>query len=79
MPLPDAAQYAPHRAAMFHIGRSGSTVLGKMLDEHPEIAWDGEVYAPIINLWRLRPGGETIGPMPSDALRIVRARLEAMR
>jgi len=32
---------------MFHIGRSGSTVLGDMLDQHPRIYWDGEVYDPV--------------------------------
>jgi len=30
--------------AMLHVGRSGSTVLGNMLDEHPEIVWDGESF-----------------------------------
>lgn len=28
---------------MIHTGRSGSTVLGQMLDQHPCIFWDGEV------------------------------------
>lgn len=30
--------------AMFHIGRSGSTVLGDLLNQSPKIFWDGEVY-----------------------------------
>ena len=30
--------------AMFHIGRSGSTVLGDLLNQSPKILWDGEVY-----------------------------------
>lgn len=30
--------------AMLHVGRSGSTVIGNMLNAHPEIVWDGEVY-----------------------------------
>ncbi|MBT9314746.1 hypothetical protein [Leptothoe spongobia] len=29
---------------MFHIGRSGSTVLGDLLNQSPKILWDGEVY-----------------------------------
>lgn len=29
---------------MFHLGRCGSTVLGRMLDQHPGIAWAGELY-----------------------------------
>jgi LPS sulfotransferase NodH len=32
---------------VIHAGRSGSTVVGDMLDQHPEVSWDGEVYQPI--------------------------------
>lgn len=32
--------------AMFHLGRSGSTVLGDLLDQHPDIFWDSEIYLP---------------------------------
>lgn len=31
---------------MFHVGRCGSTVVARMLDEHPEITWDGEIFEP---------------------------------
>ena len=27
---------------MFHVGRSGSRVVGKLLDQHPQIDWQGE-------------------------------------
>lgn len=30
--------------AMFHTGRCGSTVLGSLLNQHPEISWAGEVF-----------------------------------
>lgn len=30
--------------AMFHSGRCGSTVLGDLLGQHPEIFWGGEIY-----------------------------------
>jgi hypothetical protein len=33
------------RVVMFHIGRSGSTVLADMLGQTPTIHWDGEIYA----------------------------------
>ncbi len=36
---------------MFHIGRAGSTVLANMLNQHPSIGWDGEIYAPTQRLW----------------------------
>lgn len=29
---------------MFHLGRCGSTVLGRMLDQHPGLTWGGELY-----------------------------------
>ena len=38
--------------AMFHIGRCGSTVLGDMLDQHPSIHWDGEIYEPGGSVWK---------------------------
>lgn len=36
----------PGSVAMFHVGRSGSTVLGDLLNQHPKILWDGEIYEP---------------------------------
>lgn len=30
--------------AMFHGGRSGSQVLGDLLDQHPDVAWSSEVF-----------------------------------
>ena len=29
---------------MFHVGRCGSTVLGDLLDQHPLVKWDREIY-----------------------------------
>jgi len=31
---------------MFHNGRSGSTVLGDLLDQHSQFLWDGEIMKP---------------------------------
>ena len=38
---------------MLHLGRCGSTVLSKLLDQHPKIYWDGEVFRRIFarRLW----------------------------
>lgn len=54
----------------FHIGRSGSTVLGDLLDQHPAIHWLGEIYE-----WpefRDRPAAPGPG---SELLRRLRTRL----
>ena len=36
---------------MLHLGRSGSTVLGDLLDQHPYVKWDAEIYGPMRKLW----------------------------
>ncbi len=33
-----------HKIVMFHFGRSGSSVLADMLNQHPAIHWDNEIY-----------------------------------
>lgn len=35
--------------AMFHLGRCGSSVLGYLLDQHPQIDWGSEVFHYIYN------------------------------
>lgn len=34
---------------MFHIGRSGSTVFADLLNQHPQIYWDGEAYLSLFS------------------------------
>lgn len=34
--------------AMLHVGRCGSTVVARMLDDHPEVTWDGEIFEPSV-------------------------------
>lgn len=36
---------------MFHVGRCGSTVLGDMLGQHPEMHWDREIYESALAAW----------------------------
>lgn len=58
----------------FHIGRSGSTVLGDLLNQHPGVQWLGEIYE-----WpefRDRPAAPGPG---SELLRRLRTRLPAVR
>jgi hypothetical protein len=40
------------RIAMFHMGRSGSTVVARLLDQHPKIYWGHEIYYPIFKPYR---------------------------
>jgi LPS sulfotransferase NodH len=38
--------------AMFHTGRCGSTVLGNMLNQNPEISWAGEIFEDMRKRYR---------------------------
>lgn len=38
------------RVAMFHMGRSGSTVLGKMLNQHSQVFWASELFYKYRNI-----------------------------
>jgi len=38
--------------AMFHTGRCGSTVLGNLLNQNPEISWAGEVFEDMHKRYR---------------------------
>ena len=66
---------------MLHTGRSGSTVLGNMLDEHPSIFWDGEtIERPFHQLAHAK--GESIGEQfgalgPAESARRVERRRRA--
>jgi hypothetical protein len=44
---------------MLHVGRCGSTVVAEMLDRHPSISWDGEVFEPKV---RAKIGFEDVPP-----------------
>lgn len=46
-----SSRFRPGNVVMFHIGRSGSTVLGNMLNDRPDMLWDGEVYEHAIQHW----------------------------
>ena len=36
----------PCNIAAFHLGRSGSRLLGDLLNQHPNVMWDGELMTP---------------------------------
>jgi len=44
---PEEQTVSSGHIVMFHIGRSGSTVLADLLDQHPEIYWNGETFHKI--------------------------------
>ena len=67
----------PEHTVMFHIGRSGSTVLADLLGQHPQLHWDNEVYLPIFLAWERGEGsigdGNQIDPIQYLADRIDQA------
>jgi len=36
----------PCNIASFHLGRSGSRLLGDLLMQHPKVVWEGELFSP---------------------------------
>jgi hypothetical protein len=45
---PALSRWRPGGVAMIHTGRCGSTVLSDLLDQHPDMYWDGETYGRVI-------------------------------
>lgn len=41
--------------AMMHIGRVGSTVIGDMMNQHPDIFWDGEPFEKLMRIGSEKP------------------------
>jgi hypothetical protein len=58
---------------MFHVGRSGSTVLGDMLGQHPRIQWGSEIYHFALRDWR--NSGRRDAPQARDALDLLSRRI----
>ena len=56
---------------MFHVGRSGSRVVGKLLDQHPEIDWQGEALKrPKVNKFAAQLSD------PNDAAQLTRISID---
>jgi LPS sulfotransferase NodH len=61
------------RLAMFHIGRCGSTVVAKLLEQHRNIYWANELYEPIFKQWnRLNPDFTQPGIMPMHPIKYLK-------
>ena len=59
---------------LFHIGRSGSTVLGDLLDQHPRMFWDQEIYRSLEDKAPLLTEGHN-PELAGKALEILRLRM----
>lgn len=64
---PIAEPFRPGNIVMFHLGRSGSTVLAELLNKHSRIFWGAEVYNRIFLQWaRNNNGIEVVEEMTED-------------
>ncbi len=63
---------APEHVMVFHIGRSGSRVLGDLLQQHPVLHWDHEAYVSQLKTAR-RQGAER---PDGDPIELLQARLD---
>jgi hypothetical protein len=45
---PALSRWRAGGVAMIHTGRCGSTVLSDLLDQHPDMYWDGETYGRVV-------------------------------
>jgi hypothetical protein len=68
------APRARKRSVMFHVGRSGSGVLGDMLNQHPDLLWENELYEKMLTAYERHYGPFDVGDprCPIDPLLAVR-------
>lgn len=65
----------PGTIAMFHIGRSGSTVLADLLAQHQKkIYWDGEVYERLFRSCEKKNGGLMASHLSVDPIKLLQKR-----
>jgi len=60
---------------VFHIGRSGSTVLGDILNQHPRIFWDSEIYERLLPQWTTQVSALDIRDLSEDPLQFLKNRM----
>jgi len=60
---------------MFHIGRSGSTVLGNLLGQHSKIFWDGELYERLFRSYERQGFKVEDQDVEVDPVRVLRKRM----
>jgi hypothetical protein len=65
----------PGNMVMFHVGRSGSTVLSETSKQHPRIYWDGEIYEKLFQKWERMDGGIEAQAAQADPLGFLKQRM----
>lgn len=67
----------PHQAnmVMFHLGRSGSTVLTDLLAQHPQVFWDGEIYEELFRQLERKGQASQAGHLPVDPMELLGQRM----
>ena len=64
---PFTEPFRPGNVVMFHLGRSGSTVLAELLKQHSRIFWGSELYNRIFLQWeRKNDGKEVVEELTED-------------
>lgn len=69
----------PRPVVMFHVGRSGSRVVGDLLDQHSAVTWEGEIYRKAMRYRRKGIPDKVKGEWPVDAEGLLAARLRECR
>lgn len=68
---PILSPFRPGNIVMIHLGRSGSTVLADLLEQHPKIYWGAEIYNRIFRHW-VKEGKEEIESFPYHPIDFLR-------
>jgi hypothetical protein len=66
---------ATERVVLFHVGRSGSTLLGDLLGQHPQFYWDGEIYEDLFQAMEQRRRRPRTAAREIDPLRYLECRM----
>ncbi len=72
---PMLSYLSKRRVVLFHIGRSGSTVLGDLLNQHSEIGWDGEVYEKLFRSLNISSVTSGHDQLSADPVKLIRKRI----
>lgn len=63
------------RVVIVHVGRSGSRLLGDLLDQHSQITWHGEIYRQLFQSWDSQGLDYHDPTLTADPIDLVRSHL----